>query len=74
MTRLRFIAETDGFGQVSWVWRFGPDDRIARPVKRTDLDPADVHEAEFHGAPETAIVAWLTGHAEGRRAGADTHP
>lgn len=59
MKKLRFIAETDGHGVVERVWRFGPDDRTAHPVSLSFHDPAELAEAEFHGASEAAIRQWL---------------
>lgn len=59
MTRLRFIAETGLDGSVEWVWRFGPKDRIAHPVCPSGQDPAELAEADFHGASEAAIREWL---------------
>jgi hypothetical protein len=59
MEKVRFIAETDIHGAVQWVWRFGPEDRIAHPVRLSRHDPAELAEADFHGASEAAIREWL---------------
>ena len=56
----RFIAETDADGTVLWVWRFGQDDRIAKPVGAVRLCPEDLECASFHGASESAIRTWVT--------------
>lgn len=38
---IRFVAETDEFGNVLWLWRLEAGDRTARPVRdlmSLDLD------------------------------------
>jgi hypothetical protein len=59
MKNARYIAETDGDGLIAWVWRFGPNDRIAHPVNPSRYDPADLDGADFHGASQVAIREWL---------------
>jgi hypothetical protein len=59
MKKVCYIAETDIGGTVACVWRFGPEDRIAHPLSLSWHDPADLAEAEFHGASEAAIREWL---------------
>ena len=64
MQNVRYIAETDGKGSVAWVWRFGQDDRTARPLVPARLGLADLDGASFHGASEQAIRRWVMDRIE----------
>lgn len=74
MARIRFIAETDEAGQVVWVWRFGPDDRVAKPVQPPCAHLVALGQADFFGAPEASMKDWLKRHAAGMPVGGAPRP
>ncbi len=68
-----FIAETDGAGQVVWVWRIGSGEKIARPVHDPSRCLDELKRARFHGAAPEAISEWFK-RTMRRRAGAAGTP
>ena len=58
-TRVRFIAETDGDGNVVCVWHWGPKDRAAHAVGRNFALGAETGGLSFHGASREAITDFL---------------
>ena len=59
VSKTRFIAETDTSGNILWVWRWGAQDRIARPIAEPSRHLPELDAAEFHGAPGGTIRDWL---------------
>jgi len=59
VTRTCFIAETDGTGAIAWVWRFTPEERVARPIANPEHVVEDAADADFFGAPREDILAWF---------------
>jgi hypothetical protein len=59
MTRTVLIAETDERGVVAWVWRFGPDDRIAYPLDAASVCIDDFGHFDVAGASKDAVLGWL---------------
>ncbi len=56
---IRFIAETDEFGNVLWLWRLKPGDRMARPVRDlTSLD-LELKTCVTEEAPLEAVLAFF---------------
>lgn len=67
--RVGFIAETGNDGTVSWVWRFDPQERKARPVGSPAKHMRELDDAWFSGAPAEEIVSWFrTGASDGTAA------
>lgn len=59
---ITFVAETDEFGNVLWLWRLEAGDRTARPVRdlmSVDLD-LELKTCATEGACLDSIFAWLT--------------
>lgn len=54
-----FIAETDGAGQVVWVWRIASGEKFARPVDDPSRCLDELKRARFHGAAPEAISDWF---------------
>ena len=63
--RTCFVAETNAHGAVVWVWRFGADDRIARPVAEAGCFLHEVDTAEVFGADRAEVEAWLKARKSG---------
>jgi hypothetical protein len=57
---VKFIAETDEFGNVLWLWRQKPCERMARPVKELLSLDLELKTSVTEGASLDAILAWLT--------------
>jgi hypothetical protein len=64
--RVNLIAETDGAGQIAWIWRLGPDDRYARPISEPSEHLAELGRARFHGSTPEAISDWFARHVHVR--------
>jgi len=56
---MRFIAETDEAGNVLWLWRLQPGERMARPIR--DLTTLDLELKTYvtDGASLDAVLAWV---------------
>lgn len=59
------IAETDETGRIAWIWRRGPNDRIARPIAEPAKYLNELHRSRFHGATSLAISDWFAKHTRG---------
>lgn len=57
---IKLIAETDEFGNVLWLWRQRPGERMARPVKELLSLDLELKTSVTEGASLDAILAWLT--------------
>lgn len=57
---IRFFAETDEFGNVVWLWRLKPGERMARPVRDLLTLDLELNACVTEGASIDAIFAWLT--------------
>ncbi|WP_109468290.1 hypothetical protein [Albibacillus kandeliae] len=68
MQKLTFIAETDTQGRVAWVWAKRPAWKAARPADARSISASDLARAQFHGAAEDDIRAWVSAQARGGRA------
>lgn len=64
MTRTVLIAETDEHGVVAWVWRFGPNDRIAYPLDKRSVCIDDFCNFDVAGASKDAVLGWLKDKAD----------
>lgn len=69
MKGTRFIAETGPSGEVTWVWRFGPEDRVARPVLDASACRGELASAEFCGAPADTVKGWIMGRTDSKSPG-----
>lgn len=57
--RIRFIAETDGSGNVVWLWRVGAGDRIAKPITDPVNHVGEIATADVYGAKVDVVETWL---------------
>ncbi|MEM6576969.1 MAG: hypothetical protein AAF678_00630 [Pseudomonadota bacterium] len=57
--RKYLIAETDEWGDVTWVWMGQTDTRQTKPLDPGDPLPCDFDECEIAGASRAAVRAWL---------------
>jgi hypothetical protein len=62
--RVRFIAETNGAGDVVWLWRVGVGERIAKPIKDPASHLDEVSSADAYGARTEVISDWLRRRCE----------
>lgn len=62
--RVRFIAETNGSGDVVWLWRVGAGDRVAKPIKDPGRHLGEISSAEVYGARIEVISDWLRRRCE----------
>lgn len=61
-----YIAETDAEGEIVCVWLAHPSLRAPRPVIPGRDDVAIEDPAEFSGASDVEIIAWLVESREPR--------
>lgn len=57
---VRFVAETDEFGRVLWLWRLKPGERLARPVQDLMSIDLELRTCATEGAPLESVLTWLT--------------
>ena len=53
------VAEQDAEGHVAAVWKVAQGERIARPMRRNDLDRESRAGANLYGGPAKAILAYI---------------
>lgn len=57
---IKFSVETDEFGNVVWLWRLKPGERMARPVRVLLTLDLELKTCVTEGASIDAILAWFT--------------
>ena len=56
---LLLVAEQDVSGRVVAVWKRAESDRVARLMRRNDLNARELDHADFHGASSHDIADFI---------------
>ena len=56
---LLLVAEQDVSGRVVAVWKRADSDRVARLMRRNDLDAKELDRADYHGAAPHDIADFI---------------